>query len=372
MGGSNEELARIAQAWMGLGRPPPPNAKLSGQQVPYPVVGRVLVDAGELEEMFNEDTLAQTIEDADAASDLPDSLKERVGLCDGQALCLLEGLATADSPSAEPQRSSLPSHAELASAVLHTAPMNSLASVSRLRRAARDFARRQARLHSDDDAGGGGGGGSDRGGGEGDGGGSSGHGGGGEQDEGGGDSDTWNCELPRLPPDAPSAVRMAARGAKRVRPLVSDAGDSSDAAQKRPACETSSSAPQRDGEDRTCSICLETVDSEGVSLGCNHMFHHPCITQMIVKGTREQNNGARSRCPNCRAPIISMRALDKNGVRGHEIEVPEMAAAVADAERDGTELSYVGPRVHSGVARALRTLQSELHGVAPVRARRTG
>ena len=59
---------------------------------------------GELEEMFNEDTLAQTIEDADAASDLPDSLKERVGLCDGQALCLLEGLATADSPSAEPQR----------------------------------------------------------------------------------------------------------------------------------------------------------------------------------------------------------------------------------------------------------------------------
>ena len=151
--------------------------------------------------------------------------------------------------------------------------------------------------------------------------------------------------------------------------LVSGGADSSDAAPKRPACETSSSAPMGDGEDRTCSICLETVDSEGVRLGCNHIFHHDCISNSIVKGTREQD-GARSRCPNCRAPVVSMRALDKNGVRGREIPVPEMAKAVAEAERGGTEMGYIGPRVHSGVARALRTLQSELLGAAPARVRR--
>ena len=49
-----------------------------------------------------------------------------------------------------------------------------------------------------------------------------------------------------------------------------------------------------------------------------------------------------------------------------------MAAVVAEAARDGTGMGYLGPRVHSGVARALRVLQSELHGVTPVRAHRTG
>ena len=77
-----------------------------------------------------------------------------------------------------------------------------------------------------------------------------------------------------------------------------------------------------------------------------HIFHHDCISNSIVKGTREQD-GARSRCPNCRAPVVSMRALDKNGVRGREIPVPEMAAAVAEAERDGTGMGHFGPRVHS-------------------------
>ena len=67
-----------------------------------------------------------------------------------------------------------------------------------------------------------------------------------------------------------------------------------------------------------------------------------------------------------------MRALDENGVRGREIPVPEMAAAVAEAAHGGTEMGYIAPSVHSGVARALRTLQSELLGAAPARARRTG
>ena len=134
--------------------------------------------------------------------------------------------------------------------------------------------------------------------------------------------------------------------------------------------EASSAASTEDGMGFMCSICLETVngktvDSGGVLLRCNHSFHHGCITQWIVKGTREQLS-ARSRCPNCRTPIVSMCALDENGVQGCDIPIPEMAAAVADAERDGFPLVHFGPRVHSGVARALRTLQSELLGVAPV------
>jgi len=467
VGGSNKDLAKIVQDWMGLDRPLKESWHQSGQQIRWPVVGRVLVEDLEArvaaeraavqpdairqalratpltdmlsedlrerilvrkstcdyhrETLFDEDALAQAVEQADAAADLSDPLKERIGLCDGTALCLLEGLTICNSPGDEHFErlgGVIPSQAELASAVLHRHRV----SVSRLRQAARDFARRQARLYLDDfarrqarlhldddvdndDGGGGhsgggsgdgGGGGSSSGGGAGDGAGGGGHGGGGEEDGGGSGSDRWSsgdaparfgCRLTsdgrfeapagkvfeecELPPDAPPEAHALARGAKRVLTLVSGGADSSDAAPKRPACETSSSAPMGDGEDRTCSICQETVDSEGVRLGCNHIFHNGCISNWIVKGTRKQD-GARSRCPNCRSPVVSMCALDKDGVRGREIPVPEMAAAVAEAGRDGTGTGHFGPRVHSGVARALRALQSELRGVAPERAHRTG
>ena len=110
-------------------------------------------------------------------------------------------------------------------------------------------------------------------------------------------------------------------------------------------------------------------DGGGVGLGCNHIFHHSCITDLFVNWTKEQNP-ARSRCPICRAPIVSMHALDKDGVRVHEIAVPEMADAVADAARDGVELNHNSHRVHTGVSRALRTLQSELRGAVPAGRRR--
>lgn len=152
--------------------------------------------------------------------------------------------------------------------------------------------------------------------------------------------------------------------------LVSEAEGDSSTARKRPACETgeASSSASMEGEGLYC-FCADTKDGGWVTLGCGHNFHHRCITKWVKEGTRELQE-ARSRCPLCRAPIVSIREPNRNGVRGREIPVPEMVDAVAEAEHHGTGLSYFHPRVHSAVTNALRTLQSELLGSAPANERR--
>ena len=62
--------------------------------------------------------------------------------------------------------------------------------------------------------------------------------------------------------------------------------------------------------------------------------------------------------------------MDENGARvGDACPVPEAVQALGDA--GGVAQAMVaGPRVHAGVARALRLIQSELRGAAPSRARR--
>ena len=451
VGGSNKDLAVIVKDWMGLDEAPGPDKKVGGRVVQYPVVGRVLVDkldalvateraavqrdaiktaieavpqtemlpeelcerircrkcTNEYGGVFDKDALAQAIEEASAAEDLPEPLQQRIGLCDGQAASLLEGLSISDTPTLDAKRLGLPTQHELALAVFDMMPMPGYMP-SRLRRAARDFARRRAMLALTDDGGEDGGGG-EGGGGSGDGEGSldvhgRGGGGGGTCDDGssggggsgggrdgggseggeggvGGWSDSGDvaggesgCESSR------QCGASASHAGKRARSMGVDLGgggksgtrDARAAARKRRAGvrgEASGAASVDDGKGATCCICLETVDSKGALLGCNHSFHLQCIVEMVRKGTREQH-GARSRCPLCRAPIASMCALDENGERGRDIPVPEVAEAVADAERNGSTPVRFGPRVHSGVNRALRTLQSELRGVAPEGRRR--
>ena len=388
VGGSNDALADIVQEWMGLPDRPPRNAKLpqpqgAGVQTAYPVVGRVLVDnlnalvADERAAVqqnalaaavqaavqqgamlpaglrgrirvrkltpdpspFDEAALAQELQAADPALPLPDPLRERIGLHDGHAISLADGLSVSQTPSYDHQYSTpLPSPADLASAVYYA---SGASRPGDLRSTARDFARRAALRHVDSGGGGGGDGEGGEGGedGEGEGGedgeGKDGEGEGGEGGEDGEGGEERSAKLPKL-------------------------------------CEAGPSSAAGGDEHRVCSICLEFIDETGnwpsVGLPCNHSFHDACITDAVRRCSRGSSSFAR--CPNCRDCITAFYQVDENGARvGDARPVPEAVQALGDA--GGVAQAMVaGPIVHAGVARALRELQSELRGAAPSRARR--
>lgn len=62
-----------------------------------------------------------------------------------------------------------------------------------------------------------------------------------------------------------------------------------------------------DDDERTCPICLESLDGSRTIIGCNHAdgqrheFHRDCMTRLFSTDTR-------NRCPVCRRPCIGMRA----------------------------------------------------------------
>jgi len=123
------------------------------------------------------------------------------------------------------------------------------------------------------------------------------------------------------------------------------------------------------GEARVCSICLESIEAKSIGLPCSHSFHDKCIDKWVRDRSRAQEG--HGKCPNCRREIEAMYLLDANGERISERTVPEMVDAVNEAAASSSPLGYVGARVHTGVARALWELQSELSGAAPSGARRS-
>jgi hypothetical protein len=48
-----------------------------------------------------------------------------------------------------------------------------------------------------------------------------------------------------------------------------------------------------------CSVCLESIDSDGCWLPCGHQFHAACVVSWLGKNS----------CPMCRAPVWSDGAL---------------------------------------------------------------
>jgi hypothetical protein len=397
IGGSNQALAAIVKDWMNLPRLPPANAKLrqpqgGSRQVAYPVVGRVFVDdldalvadehaavkhealvdaviaAGpaallpqdlcerisvrvmtpdpspfDAEPLrsaaFEGKSLAQALRDADPVWPLPEALSQRIGLADGQALCLAEGLTIASDPCLYPNEP-LPSVDTLKSNEFLT---GGHPTVDDLHTAARGFARRCAErcaIHADS-----GGGGSS---------GAGGPGGSGESVGDGSDVDTaGNSAL------ASSDDGEHGHG--------DDNTSGARAGRKRSRCEAGGPDSPGAAEAHECSICKESVIEQSIGLGCNHIFHGPCIIEWMRRGMRGGITHNNHKCPDCRAPIEAMYTLDSGGNRITTVPVPEVAN---DAAALSTPEAYVWPRVHAGIARALRQLQSELHGTAPSHDRR--
>jgi hypothetical protein len=400
IGGSNQALAAIVKDWMNLPHAPPANAKLrqpprGSKQVAYPVVGRVFVEknkrkfkaainaefkavqhkalvdaviaagpaallpqdlcerisvrvltpdpspfnAGPLRSAaFEGKSLAQALRDADPVWPLPEALSQRIGLADGQALCLAEGLTIASDPCLY-RNEPLPSPSTLKSDAFVTGRGE---DVCDLHTAARDFARRCA-VHADS-----GGGGSS---------GTGGPGGSGESVGDGSDVDTaGNSALASSDDGEHGHGDDNASGAR--------------AGRKRSRYEAGRSDSPGAAEAHKCSICHENVIEQSIGLGCNHIFHGPCIVEWMRRGMRGEITHNNHKCPDCRAPIEAMYTLDSGGNRIKTVPVPEMTAAANDAAAHSTPLAYMGPRVHAGIARALRQLQSELHGTAPSHDRR--
>lgn len=397
IGGSNQALAAIVKDWMDLPHAPPANAKLrqsqgGSQQVAYPVVGRVFVEKNKRKfkaainaerkavqhkalvdaviaagpaallpqdlcerisvrvltpdpSPFNDErlrsaafegkSLAQALRDADPVWPLPEALSQRIGLADGQALCLAEGLTIASDPSLYPNEP-LPSPSTLKSDAFVTSRGE---HVCDLRTAARDFARRCA-THADS-----GGGGSS---------GAGGPGGSGESVGDGSDIDTAGDSALASSDDG-----QHGRG--------DDNTSGARAGRKRSRCEAGRSDSPGAAEAHKCSICHEGVIEQSIGLGCNHIFHGPCIVEWMRRGRRGEITLNHHLCPNCRAPIEAMYTLDSGGNRITTVPVPEVAN---DAAALSTPGAYVWPRVHAGIARALRQLQSELRGTAPSHDRR--
>jgi len=395
IGGSNQALAAIVKDWMNLPHAPPANAKLlpgSSLQVAYPVVGRVFVEKNKRKfkaainaerkavkhkalvdaviaagpaallpqdlcerisvrvmtpdpspfnaeplrsAAFEGKSLAQALRDADPVWPLPEALSQRIGLADGQALCLAEGLTIASDPCLY-RNEPLPSPSTLKSDAFVTSRGE---PVCDLRTAARDFARRCA-THADSGGGG-----------------SSGAGGpGGSGESVGDDSDVDTAGNSAL---ASSDDGEHGHG--------DDNTSGARAGRKRSRCEAGRSDSPGAAEAHKCSICHENVIEQSIGLGCNHIFHGPCIVEWMRRGRRGEITLNHHLCPNCRAPIEAMYTLDSGGNRIKTVPVPEVAN---DAAALSTPLAYVGPRVHAGIARALRQLQSELRGTAPSHDRR--
>lgn len=55
--------------------------------------------------------------------------------------------------------------------------------------------------------------------------------------------------------------------------------------------------------DTTCSICLENVNHNGVTLNCKHRFHKECLQQWVKQQLLHVNNPS---CPTCRMVVIEV------------------------------------------------------------------
>lgn len=69
---------------------------------------------------------------------------------------------------------------------------------------------------------------------------------------------------------------------------------------------------KKDEIDQTCSICMDNIDSAGLSLNCNHRFHENCLRSWL-----EVNNT----CPICRK----------------EISLPELNAELNNSNQNSKE-----------------------------------
>jgi len=60
--------------------------------------------------------------------------------------------------------------------------------------------------------------------------------------------------------------------------------------------------------DTTCSICLENVNNDGLTLGCKHHFHKGCLQEWVKQQILDWNNPS---CPTCRTVVIEMSDKDE-------------------------------------------------------------
>ena len=60
--------------------------------------------------------------------------------------------------------------------------------------------------------------------------------------------------------------------------------------------------------DTTCTICLDNVSNDGVTLNCKHNFHKGCLQEWVKHQILDINNPS---CPTCRTVVIEMPVIEK-------------------------------------------------------------
>ena len=55
--------------------------------------------------------------------------------------------------------------------------------------------------------------------------------------------------------------------------------------------------------DTTCSICLDNISNDGVTLYCKHRYHTKCLQRWVKQQITYVNNPT---CPSCRRVVVEM------------------------------------------------------------------
>lgn len=66
--------------------------------------------------------------------------------------------------------------------------------------------------------------------------------------------------------------------------------------------------------DSTCSICLESVEKNGISLNCKHYFHNECLQKWVKE---QLKNIIVPTCPTCRTIVIDIPDRKKECVNNN-------------------------------------------------------